>query len=67
MLASVCVGIFLKKKSLLDYDNSARKMFGVKRGLGKEESLPIVIVDKVNPTNNLLGVGGSKYVAAYST
>jgi hypothetical protein len=55
------------KKSLLDYDNSARKKFGVKRGLGKEESLPFVIVDKVNPTHDLLGVGGSEYVTAYST
>lgn len=42
-------------------------MFCLKRGLGKEESSPFVVVDKVNPTHDLLGVGGSKYIAAYST
>ena len=43
------------------------KMFGLKRGPGNEESLPFVIVDKVDPTYNLLSVWGSKYIAAYST
>jgi hypothetical protein len=42
-------------------------MSTLKKGLGREESLPFAIVDKVNPMHNLLGVRGGKYIAAYST
>jgi hypothetical protein len=38
-----------------------------KGGPEKGESLPFVIVDKVNSTPNLLSVRGSKHIATYST
>lgn len=55
------------KKPYLTMITVLGKMFGMKRVPGNEESLPFIIVDKVNPTYNLLGVGGSKYIAAYCT